>query len=165
MGNFLIHDEFERTEVLASYHIIDTPREGAFDCIVYTAAQWFAVPIAMVSFYDGHRQWLKAQVGLVPGEIAAAAAFCARTEASHDVMVVEDAATDDRLRRNPLVAGTAHFRFYAAAPLISSEGAALGSLCLIDRVPRHFNDEQKATLAELAEDVMQLLGTRRAVMA
>lgn len=143
----------KRVARLHSYGLLDTPPEAAFDRISALAAALFATPIALINLADTHRQWFKSCYGLEDvRETPLDHAFC--THALHSdqsVMVVEDASQDARFYNNPLVTGWPNIRFYAGASMISHDGHKIGSLCVIDRVPRaDLGDEQKEHLASLA---------------
>jgi len=146
-------NEMERLTWLRQAQILDTPPEDAFDDITRLAAQVCGVPIAAVSLLDEERQWFKSIVGLPITRTPHENAFCAHAILRADVMVVPDATQDFRFRDDPLVTGDPRIRFYAAAPLITSGGLALGSLCVLDRVPKQLTEQQKATLEVLARQV------------
>ena len=154
-------DEEIRLEALHRYSILDTGREQDFDDLVKIAAQVCGAPIAVLNFVDRDRQWGKALVGLDDSEAPREDSFCARTiEHDGDVMVVADAREDPRFAANPMVLGDENVRFYAGAPLISREGAALGAMCVVDRVPRELDDTQLSALLALARQAMNQLELR-----
>ena len=150
-------DETFRLERLNAYGVLDTPREPAFDRIVFTAAQLMRTPVAQISLVSADRQWFKAQVGFVMAETPRAAAFCSATITSDDVLVVEDATADPRFARNPLVTGPPYIRFYAGAPLITPEGYRVGTLCVLDHRARTVTGTKIAQLQQLARSVVHLL--------
>jgi GAF domain-containing protein len=109
------------------------------------------VPIAFVSFVDSHRQWFKARCGLGFSQTGRDDAFCSHTVQNDDVFIVADAHEDLRFRHNPLVTGEPHARFYAAAPITFSTGLHVGTVCIMDRVPRRLNGTQRMILKHLAD--------------
>ena len=153
----------ERARVVAlnSYDILNTPAEDVFDEFARMAASIVGTPIALVSLVDGHRQWFKAKVGLDVCETPRDVAFCAHAIGSTGVFVVPDAQLDPRFSHNPLVTGGPKIRFYAGAPLINSEGHALGTLCVIDYVPHEITLEQQCALQMLSRHVMARSGSTR----
>ena len=156
----LTSNESERLTALESLHILDTDVEQEFDDLVQLAAQICEVPISLISLVDADRQWFKAKVGLEVSETPREQAFCAHTILGDEVFVVPNAMEDERFADNPLVTGDPNIRFYAGAPLITDNGNALGSLCVIDRAPRELRPEQKEALQTLARQAMRLLKMR-----
>jgi two-component system, cell cycle sensor histidine kinase and response regulator CckA len=155
--------EAGRIAALHRYAILDTASERAFDRIVKLAAQLLDVPIALVSLVDEKRQWFKARHGLDATETPRDIAFCDFAIRGRDLLIVPDALCDARFHDNPLVTGDPHIRFYAGAPLLTSDGYALGTLCALDRKPRELDDRQAAILATLAEQVVHELEVRLAL--
>jgi GAF domain-containing protein len=135
--------------------------EPAFDALTRLAADSFDVPIALISLIDERRQWFKARIGLDAAETLREDAFCGHAIASPgEVMVVPDASQDARFAANPLVTGDPSIRFYAGAPLVTSAGHALGTLCVIDRRPRTISAAQIEQLRGLAAQVVAQLEAR-----
>jgi diguanylate cyclase (GGDEF)-like protein len=153
-------DEDDRLATLAAYGVLDTAADVRFDRIVQLAAEHFDAPISLLSFVDANRQWFKATSGLQVREAPRAHAFCAHAILTpDDVMVVENAASDPRFCDNVLVAGDAHIRFYAGAPLRAENGQPLGTLCILDRKPRILppsGRRQLLNIAAGASTVMEL---------
>ena len=154
-------NEAARLAALREYGVLDTAPEQAFDDITKIAAFICGTPIALMSLIDKDRQWFKSKVGETKSETPREQAFCAHTILQTDILEVENALTDLRFADNPLVTGTPNIRFYAGAPLVTSAGHSLGSLCVIDREPRKLRDDQKACLESLARLVMTSLELRR----
>ncbi|HEV2695880.1 MAG TPA: GAF domain-containing protein [Verrucomicrobiae bacterium] len=154
-------NEASRLEALRSYHVLDTAPEQAYDDVTRIASAICGVPIAIMAMIDTDRQWFKSKVGVENSETPRDQAFCAYTIHETSILEVEDATRDTRFSDNPLVLGNPNIRFYAGAPLITPEGQALGSLCVIDQHPRKLTDDQKASLSGLARLVMNNLELRR----
>jgi anti-sigma regulatory factor (Ser/Thr protein kinase) len=153
--------EASRLAALRSYRILDTDPERAFDDIVLLASQICGTPIATLTLVDEKRQWFKARVGLPMAETERSIAFCSHTIQQRDVMIVPDARGDERFRNNPMVLGEPHIRFYAGAPLVTPEGHAVGTLCVIDSVPRTLTDDQLHALEALRRQAEAQLELRR----
>ena len=157
-------NEEERLIALRNLEILDTAPEASFDRIVAAAARIFRMPVALISLMDRDRQWFKASVGSPICETSRDVSFCAHAMLKpHEVMVVPDATQDPRFAENPAVTGPPGVRFYAGMPLSTPEGFALGSLCVIDVVPRAFSLDERATLADLGATVTEMLGLRQAI--
>lgn len=157
-------DESARLAALRRYAILDTPAEAAFDRITRLISGIFQVPIATVTLIDAERQWFKSCTGLDVKETGRDVAFCAHAILQNDVLVVPDARADARFRDNPFVTGAPHIRFYAGAPLISGDGFKLGTVCLIDTVPRDFSAADAAMLADFAAIVTDEMDLRLATV-
>jgi two-component system, sensor histidine kinase and response regulator len=154
-------DEMERINALHQYDILDTEPELAFDDITLLASQICGTEIAMISLVDRDRQWFKSKVGTTTSETSRDIAFCAHGILQPEVFVVEDARADDRFAANPMVTGGQKIRFYAGAPLTTSDGHALGMLCVNSPVARSLSTEQSAGLQALSRQVVAQLELRR----
>lgn len=161
-GCGLMNEEVLRLRTLDRYQVLDSQPEPQFNRIVTLAKRALRVPIALISLIDEERQWFKARDGLDVEETPRSLAFCDHAIRRRGVMVVEDARVDIRFRDNPLVTGDPGIRFYAGAPLITRGGQALGTVCVIDRVPRSFDEDDRETLTDLAAIVMDELELRLA---
>lgn len=155
----------ERLAALDSYGILDTPPEAGFDDIVHLATLACDVPVALVSLVDRDRQWFKANIGFPHCQTDLERSVCAHALETQDLLVIPDLRADPRTANNPLVVGDPHIRFYAGAPLRNGNGHVLGSLCVIDKVPRPegLTDHQAGTLRILARQVVALVELRRSV--
>ena len=165
MARLLRVDEIDRLAALRRHDILDTAPEPSFDRIVEQVRDVCRVPIALVSLVDADRQWFKAKAGVTVDETPLATSVCAIAIRQPDILEIDDLSTDERTAGMSLVAGDPHIRFYAGAPLIGSDGAALGSLCAIDTDPRPggLDTLQKKTLSLLAEQVVVLIEMRTAI--
>ncbi len=159
-------DEPERLRALRRLDVLDSAPESEFDALVETAALVCGVPISLVSLIDQDRQWFKANVGL-PGvtETPRDVAFCAHAILDEGIFEVPDALADPRFADNPLVATAPDIRFYAGATLRLSDGAHVGTLCVIDRVPRRLSEKQREVLRLLSIAAVQALESRRMARA
>ena len=153
-------NETERLKKLRRYEILDTLPEQEYDEIVELVAYICYVPISNISLVDSDRQWFKAAVGLDVQQTPRDRAFCAHTILDDKLMVVHDAAEDERFHDNPLVAIDPRIRFYAGMPLTTPDGYRLGALCAIDLKPRELTERQERALETLARHVINLFELR-----
>ena len=156
--------ESARLEALDSYSILDTHPERGFDDLTELAAAICGVPISLVSFVAGDRQWFKAEKGLGVRETPRNVSFCAHTLVSQETLVVSDARQDPRFRDNALVTGSPGIRFYAGAPIIERNGHALGTVCVIDTEPHTLTPQQISALETLARQAVSFLEHRTIAM-
>jgi len=154
----------ERTRVLQAYDILDTPPEEAFDKITRLAAQMFQVAISLVTFIDAERQWFKSHHGTDLHETDLSASFCLCAVQDGCTLVVPNALEDPRFFNNPSVTAGLELRYYVGAPLITPEGVALGTLCLIDTVPRQRPSTAQISMLEtLASVIVDEMRLRRSL--
>ena len=156
-------NEPERFEALTSYAILDTLPEIGFDEITELAAQICDCPAALVSFIDPSRQWIKAKYGL-PAELSECPreiSVCKVTICNNDILYVPDLLSDERFNSSPLVTGGLKLRFYCGVPLITQDGYALGTLCVVDFKSRELSFEQREALRRLSRQTMVHLELRR----
>jgi class 3 adenylate cyclase len=156
-------NEAKRLVALRSFDILDTAPEIAYDEIVELAAQICGCAVACINFIDSDRRWIKAKYGL-PAALAEAprgTAVCSTAICGADLLTVPDMTRDPRFDLNPLVVGSPHCRFYCGMPLITHEGYAIGSLCVMDVQPRELSPEQQESLRRLSRQVLAQLELRR----
>jgi signal transduction histidine kinase len=158
-------NETERLATLYGLNVLDSPPEKDFDDIVALAAAVCGVPMSLVSLIDTDRQWFKASVGTDLVETSRDLSFCAHAILGRDLLVVPDARQDPRFADNPAVAREGGVRFYAGAPLVTTDGYALGTLCVVDSRPRRLDVEQLQALHALARQVTSQLELRRYAVA
>ena len=161
-------NEAQRHAALLEYNVLDSIEEQAYNDITAIAAQITQTPIALISLVDTDRCWLKAKVGMTATQMPREYTFCAHAIAAHTVrpgmpFIIPDAREDERFFDTHVVRDAPHIRFYAAAPLVSPGGYALGTLCAIDQVPRELSAEQDRMLTALSRQVVTQLELRKSV--
>ena len=153
-------EEAARLKALMDCCVLDTPPEELFDETARLAAYLCGTPIGLIGFIDATRLWFKARVGWEYPEIPRKDSICGQTILQSDVVVISDAAMDERFFNGPIVTH-AGIRFYAGAPLLTKEGYAVGTLCVMDRLPRELPPAHKDALLTLARLVSAQLEVRR----
>jgi len=153
--------EKRRLNVLWQYEVLDTIPEQLFDDLTELAAVICEAPIALISMVDERRQWFKSRFGTTLEETSRDVSFCAYAINQPDLFIIPDATQDERFAKNPLVTSDPKIRFYAGAPLITPDGYGLGTLCVIDKVPRELRPDQKQALRILARHAVLQLELRR----
>lgn len=154
-------NEAKRIKVLWQYDILDTVPEEVFDELADLAAHICGAPIALITLVAEDRQWFKSKIGVSVTETGRDISLCAHAILQNDLFIIGDTTLDERFKNNPFVAASPKIRFYAGAPLISPDGFALGTLCVLDQVPRDLTGDQKQALRILARHVMTQLELRR----
>ncbi|WP_433298280.1 GAF domain-containing sensor histidine kinase [Actinoplanes sp. CA-030573] len=158
-------NETDRLAALYALNILDSEPEQDFDDIVALASNVCGTPMSLVTLVDTDRQWFKARVGTDLTETSRDLSFCAHAILGRDLLVVPDATQDPRFADNPSVEVDGGIRFYAGAPLVTTEGHALGTLCVIDNTPRQLDVEQLQALRALARQVTSQMELRRHAIA
>ncbi|MBC5852566.1 ATP-binding protein [Vibrio metschnikovii] len=153
----LPEEESERQKTLDKTGLLNSGSEARFDRITRLAQQIFSVPIALISLVDRDRQWFKSRQGLDAQQTPREISFCGHAILNSEVFVIENALVDQRFCDNPLVMGAPDIRFYAGAPLHSTKGYRIGTLCLIDSQPRSFSSKQRSMLKDLAATIEALI--------
>ncbi|MBH0193991.1 MAG: PAS domain S-box protein, partial [Nitrospira sp.] len=153
--------EIERLAELYRYEVLDTAPEKTLDDLVHLAAYICQAPIAVISLVDSDRQWFKSKIGLTATQTDRVVAFCAHTILGDELFVVPDTLEDKRFVENPLVTGDPNIRFYCGAPLTTPDGYRIGTLSVIDRVPRELSPEQLLAMRVLSRQVMDHLNLDR----
>lgn len=147
-------NEQERLESILNYDVLDTARDEELDQLTHLTANIFKVPIAVITIIDEKRQWFKSNFGLGIKETARSLSFCQYTIMSDEIFEVENALKDERFADNVLVTSDPNIRFYCGAPLINEKGFGMGSLAIVDKVPRKLTDDEKNVLKLLAQQVI-----------
>lgn len=158
-----LHNENKRLLVLRSYGILDTPEEKEFDDLTYLTSSILKVPVCLVSLVDADRQWFKSCYGFNLKETPREHSFCSHVALNREPLIIENTQTNSLFRGNPLVTGDPYIKFYAGVPLITADGFALGSLCVIDFVPRFLGEEQLEYLCIIARQVVAQLELRKSL--
>lgn len=153
--------EARRLSALESYDILDTPREAAFDDITRIASLICGTPMALISLVESERQWFKSEIGMGVSETPIEESICAHAILESDVLVVPDTTADPRFADNPAVTGGLNLKFYAGALITTPAGIALGTVCVLDTVPRTLTEAQIDSLRALARQVMMQLELRK----
>jgi len=156
-------NEAERIAALRALDVLDSAEEDIYKTIVKAAAEICETSMASLTFVDSNRQWFKSKIGLNATETSRDVSFCGHAILGSELFVVEDALLDPRFRGNPLVQESPNLRFYAGMPLLTDTGLALGTLCVLDSMPRTLNVQQRAALGVLANSVMRVLKLRQDV--
>jgi len=154
-------NEKARVQALRRYRILDTDPEKAFDDLTILASFICETPVALISLIDSDRQWFKSKVGVNVSETPREVSFCARAIQQSELFVVPDASKDPRFSSNPFVLSDPKIRFYAGAPFTSSDGHPLGTLCVVDVVPRQLTPNQEHALVALSHQVQSQFELRK----
>ena len=158
-------NEPKRLKVLWDYQVLDTVPEAIFDELTELAALICEAPISLISLVDEDRQWFKSKFGTSVSQTSRDVSFCAHALTGSGLLIVPDATRDRRFSSNPLVTSDPRIRFYAGAPLVTPDGYALGTLCVLDTKPRNLRPDLQKALALLARHVVSQLELRRRSLA
>ncbi|MGH7997919.1 MAG: hybrid sensor histidine kinase/response regulator, partial [Brasilonema sp.] len=161
MNPLLSNNEAARLVALHQYQILGTSAEQTFDDLAFLAAQICATPIALINLIDANRQCFKAKVGLDIEEMPVDIGFCPLCIQLRDVLIIPDTLSDEQFATSPVVTSAPYVRFYAGVPIITSEGQALGTICVADHVPRKISPEQVESLKAVSRLVMKQLELRQ----
>jgi GAF domain-containing protein len=153
--------EAARNQELKTLNLLDSAPEEVFDHVTNLASYICKTPISLLTLVDRDRQWFKSKIGFDVQETERDVSFCAYTIKGSELMIVRDATKDLRFADNPLVTADPMIRFYAGAPIITEDGYALGTICVIDRVPRLLNAEQITAMKSLSRITSNLLNIRK----
>ena len=153
-------NEEQRLSELYKYELLDTVYEREFEEVVQLASKLCNVPISLITLVDLNRQWFKARVGLDVSETERSVSFCGHAIHSEHLFEVEDAVLDIRFFDNPLVTGDPQIRYYGGMPLVTESGHKIGTLCVIDRIPRQLDKEQSFALNVLSKQVIKMFELR-----
>ncbi|WP_138498300.1 PAS domain S-box protein [Nostoc sp. PA-18-2419] len=153
----LPENESQRLEVLNQYQILDTPPEEVFDGLAQLAANFCETPIALITLVDAQREWFKSKIGIIISEVPRNIAFGSYTILESQILIIPDILQDERFAANFFVTSNNCFRFYAGVPLITSNGFALGTLCVIDFAVRNLNLKEQIALQQLAQQIISHL--------
>ena len=156
-------NEKARLEALRRYQILDTEAEEAYDNITRLANHLCYTPVSMITMVDEDRQWYKSKMGVEMQQTPRDISFCAHAILDENMTVVPDMRQDERFSDNPFVTSGPQVRFYAGVPLITPDGHALGTLCVLDREPRILSPQQKDMLTALGRHVVFQMEMRRLV--
>lgn len=157
-------NEENRLEALKLYDILDTLPEQVFDDLTLLASNICNTPISVISFVDKDRQWFKSVIGMDLNEVNRDFGFCSHAILETNTMIIPDAKLDNRFVDNPFVTSENGIRYYAGTPLITKDGYALGTLCVIDTAPRQLTLDQIKSLEALSRQVMTQLENKKNVI-
>lgn len=153
-------NEAERLRAVEQSGLLYSPKERSFDRLVDLAAKVTNSPIALFTLLTADEQWFKARSGFEGDRSPREWAFCNYTIVANELTVLEDLGADERFADNPVLRQPYNFQFYAGAPVRNEKCFALGSICVIDRVPRSLDQSERDALSALAEAASNLVITR-----
>ncbi|WVQ72476.1 hypothetical protein IAR50_002029 [Cryptococcus sp. DSM 104548] len=153
-------DEIARRRALYRFNILNTAADINFNRIAHMAKLVFNPKIVLLTLIDSDQQWYKTAsgvgMGAERGQRVSSICSHAILPRSDEPFVVLDTSQDWRFENNPNVVGPPHVRFYAGAPLRTSDGYNIGTLCIIDDKPRtEFTPRSRLILKEFAAVAMR----------
>ncbi len=154
-------EEVKRLKELLSYNILDTPYEQDFDGLVELISIICDSPVAIISLIDAERQWYKAKKGIENRETPLQETFCRHTLLQDEILEIQDARLDERVKDNPHVTAENGIRFYAGVPIKTAAGYNIGTVCVVDTKPKQLSENQKKALSLLTEQALMLLDARK----
>lgn len=152
-----ISAESLRLSALRSYKILDTDKDIRFDDVTEIASYLTGCPIAMITFVDEVRTWIKSSVGFDAKEVPRETSFCAMAINGEGLFEIPDTLQDPRTYEHSMVLQAPFIRYYAGVPLITPEGFNIGTLCVLDYIPRQLEDGQVTAMYGLARGVLDQL--------
>jgi hypothetical protein len=152
--------EPERLAAVRRVSVLDTRTDAAIERIVRLARRLLDVPLVLVSIVDGDREWFLSHAALDLAQVPRNASFAAEAVSNGQAWVSSDITVDPRAEGHPLLEADPELRAYAAAPMVSFDGHAIGALAAVDRTVRTFTEEELADLADLAAVTMRELDLR-----
>ena len=164
INTLLPNNEAVRLKALCQCEILDTPQDKAFDDITRLAADICGTPIALITLIDTERQWFKSKVGADITENPLHVGFCPFVIQKGDSLIIPNTLADEQYATNPVVISTPYVRFYAGVPLTTLEGHILGTICVIDYVPRELSPKQVEALQALSRQVMTQIELRHSLI-
>lgn len=154
--------EDARLKALATYRVMDSDRDARFEVLAQDIARECRVPIATITFIDDTRQWFKAAVGVDVAETPRDVSVCTHTILDPgNALVVPDITQDPRFVDNPLVTGEFGLMAYAGVPIVTPDGAVLGTVCAMDREPHAYHPDDILVLERVSQQVIELLETAK----
>lgn len=151
----MVVNDDARVQALRDLQLLDTASEAEYDYVVKLAASITGAPIALFSLIDKERQWFKSKIGLAATETPREQAMCDHAIRSNNIFIVPDATADERFAHFDSVTGDPYVKFYAGVPILTSDGHAIGTLCVIDRKPRTLSVSEQEALLALAAHIEQ----------
>jgi len=148
--------ENKRLALLLATKLLDAEVKPAFEAVQRLIGKSLNCPIAAINLVDAHRVWSLTRQGLDVRQTSLSDSFCHQVIRQASALTVADAQADPRFQAQSLVSGAPQVRAYAGLPILV-EGHALGTVCVMDRVPRHWAASDIATLQDLTDTATALI--------